>query len=541
MALQVLCLHGRRQTGNIFEKRLDTNLRRLRTQSRLTLEYTFLDAPFLEPNANEGQLTWWRDSSDTNTYPEDLQTSLNLLSKTLATQGFHFIFSFSQGCALLAEAAAAGILDEHSSLQCIVFAGGLLPSQFTLPELPMLTNIQTLHFAGTKDEAVTIATSQQLANIFVNAEFVIHQQGHSFPSRATESQRLIKFLETHYKDKSFVPSEELLEELEALQYIFSPEEYSIVNETTKRLSVKVSHDQRIIELMFGFTSGYPEELKSIHLTTGDLINCTKTTVRNVLKIAQTTILENPNEPQVFSIVQAVRDYLEEERIDEHENGGKGENEDEDDSKEDIEKNPILNQTNGMIDQELLSELTIDAAQILKTRLNDTKGIMKPRRRKSMYWGNFTIGLVGKPSAGKSTFFNAVKTIGTNAARVGNFPFTTIDPQIGRAAVRFTWPDVIQTVQTVQKKKNKEDVEEVGGEGETVDDVEDNRIFEMEVYVKDVAGLVRGAYQGRGHGNKFLDDLCSADCLIHVLDGSGDTDEEGVSKMGTGKKVFFLQE
>lgn len=53
----------------------------------------------------------------------------------------------------------------------------------------------------------------------------------------------------------------------------------------KRLSVKVSHDQRIIELMFGFTSGYPEELKSIHLTTGDLINCTKTTVRNVLKIA----------------------------------------------------------------------------------------------------------------------------------------------------------------------------------------------------------------------------------------------------------------
>ena len=64
---------------------------------------------------------------------------------------------------------------------------------------------------------------------------------------------------------------------------------------------------------------------------------------------------------------------------------------------------------------------------------------------------------------------------------------------------------------------------------------------MEVYVKDVAGLVRGAYQGRGHGNKFLDDLCSADCLIHVLDGSGDTDEEGVSKMGTGKKVFFLQE
>ena len=105
--------------------------------------------------------------------------------------------------------------------------------------------------------------------------------------------------------------------------------------------------------MFGFTSGYPEELKSIHLTTGDLINCTKTTVRNVLKIAQTTILENPSEPQVFSIVQAVRDYLEEERIDEHENGGKGEDEDEDDSKEDIEaKSTELSEASSALAQKM---------------------------------------------------------------------------------------------------------------------------------------------------------------------------------------------
>ena len=47
-------------------------------------------------------------------------------------------------------------------------------------------------------------------------------------------------------------------------------------------------------------------------------------------------------------------------------------------------------------------------------------------------------------------------------------------------------------------------------------------------VKDVAGLVPGAYQGRGRGNAFLNDLCDADVLIHVVDVSGATDKQGVA-------------
>jgi ribosome-binding ATPase YchF (GTP1/OBG family) len=46
-------------------------------------------------------------------------------------------------------------------------------------------------------------------------------------------------------------------------------------------------------------------------------------------------------------------------------------------------------------------------------------------------------------------------------------------------------------------------------------------------VKDVAGLVPGAYQGRGRGNAFLNDLCDADVLVHVVDVSGATDKQGV--------------
>ena len=49
---------------------------------------------------------------------------------------------------------------------------------------------------------------------------------------------------------------------------------------------------------------------------------------------------------------------------------------------------------------------------------------------------------------------------------------------------------------------------------------------LPVIVKDVAGLVPGAYKGRGKGNRFLNDLCDADVLIHVVDATGRSDKDG---------------
>jgi len=51
--------------------------------------------------------------------------------------------------------------------------------------------------------------------------------------------------------------------------------------------------------------------------------------------------------------------------------------------------------------------------------------------------------------------------------------------------------------------------------------------QVPVVIKDVAGLVPGAYQGRGKGNAFLNDLCDADVFVHVIDASGMSDENGV--------------
>ncbi|CCK71128.1 uncharacterized protein KNAG_0G00720 [Huiozyma naganishii CBS 8797] len=124
-----------------------------------------------------------------------------------------------------------------------------------------------------------------------------------------------------------------------------------------------------------------------------------------------------------------------------------------------------------------------------------------------------IGIVGKPSSGKSTLLNSLTD--ANAA-VGAFPFCTIDPnratgylQLPCACSRFGLES--------QCKPNYGWC--VSGKRH------------VPVMLLDVAGLVPGAHSGRGLGNKFLDDLRHADALIHVVDVSGTTDSEGKNTRG----------
>jgi len=117
-----------------------------------------------------------------------------------------------------------------------------------------------------------------------------------------------------------------------------------------------------------------------------------------------------------------------------------------------------------------------------------------------------IGLVGKPSCGKSTFFKACTLADV---LIANYPFATIKPNHGIAHVRIECID-----KELKVKCNPRTGYCINGE----------RFVPFELM--DVAGLVEGASEGKGLGNEFLNDLASADALIHIVDISGETDAEG---------------
>jgi len=123
-----------------------------------------------------------------------------------------------------------------------------------------------------------------------------------------------------------------------------------------------------------------------------------------------------------------------------------------------------------------------------------------------------VGVVGKPNTGKSTFFSATTLA---PAKIASHPFTTIKPNRGIGYVR---------TPCVCKEFNIQD--------NPVNSLCLDGIRLIPVELIDCAGLVPGAWQGRGLGNQFLDEIRKADALIHIIDASGGTDSEGrVCKSG----------
>ncbi len=117
-----------------------------------------------------------------------------------------------------------------------------------------------------------------------------------------------------------------------------------------------------------------------------------------------------------------------------------------------------------------------------------------------------IGIIGKTNSGKSTFFKACTLLDVEIA---NRPFVTIDLNHGVGFVK---------VECAEREFN------VKCDAQNGFCIEGNRFIPVELY--DVAGLIPGAYKGYGLGLKFLNDLSSADALIHVVDISGSTNEKG---------------
>lgn len=134
-----------------------------------------------------------------------------------------------------------------------------------------------------------------------------------------------------------------------------------------------------------------------------------------------------------------------------------------------------------------------------------------------------IGLVGKPSVGKSTFFKAATLA---EVEIASYPFTTIKPNHGVGYVR---------VDCIDKEFNTQCMPNHGF------CINHQRFVPIDLL--DVAGLVPGASEGKGLGNQFLDDLREADVFIHIVDASGTTDEEGkeTESYDVSKDILFLDD
>jgi len=117
-----------------------------------------------------------------------------------------------------------------------------------------------------------------------------------------------------------------------------------------------------------------------------------------------------------------------------------------------------------------------------------------------------LGLIGKPSVGKSTFFKAATLA---EVEIASYPFTTIKANHGIGYIK---------VDCIDKEFNTQCNPNHGF-------CLNHKRF-VPVELMDVAGLVPGASEGKGLGNQFLDDLRQADIFIHIVDVSGTTDQEG---------------
>ena len=114
---------------------------------------------------------------------------------------------------------------------------------------------------------------------------------------------------------------------------------------------------------------------------------------------------------------------------------------------------------------------------------------------------FKCGIVGLPNVGKSTLFNALTE--TQAAQAANYPFCTIEPNVGNVGVPDARLDQLAAIAGSQK------------------------IIPTQLAFVDIAGLVRGASKGEGLGNQFLGNIREVDAVVHVLRCFEDTDIQHV--------------
>ncbi|CAE8705302.1 unnamed protein product, partial [Polarella glacialis] len=539
------------QTAATFERKVA----RLAAKAASFAELVFADGPVelpLEHGERVNTRGWWHDRGLRN----DDEAVSEVLRRAWSEHGpFDGLLGFSEGasaalfyCHLVAAhanstpaASADGSAGpDFSGLSFAVMAGAPAPAGSALAS-PVF-ELPSLHFASAADTVVSLSDSKKCALAFRAAEFCQHDGGHCPPQRAEDVRHLVNFLEAQ-RDK-ILPASSVSEfgmavageetedpricpdqrdELEALGAMLAPEElYRAAPAWPVRLAVRLRRGEGVsAALRFTLRPAYPQAAPCFcELESDDLaLQAHERELLDAMEVAR----EPLGFPSVMAMVQAAQQW-----IDEHEadlaaraagRGDKAAPEDGEDGEEEAEAWWLREEAE--VEDALVAEAEAKAAELMPDGA-DKRGQWARQCGAGGYgkpW-EFVVGLVGKPSAGKSTLFNAATRPESSdrEATMAPHPFTTIDPNVGAGWFAAPCPSAQLGCQdSCQPEHGRAH----GG----------RRRFPL--LVKDVAGLVPGAYLGRGRGNAFLNDLCDADSLVHVVDASGRSDREGVDHGSAG--------
>ena len=623
-ACRILCLHGGRQTAQIFSDRIS---RLVAKASRENVEFKFIDAPFADQRDADGLLKEW--------YGEDggaqLSTSLSLIEATIVSDGpFDGLLGFSQGA--LAVAACAIRPHRFPSLKfCILASAPSTPAPQSWDStdgaaccMP-IEGLPTLHMVSTDDRAVPPAASLSLiGTCFCEglAECYYHPKGHALPSRADDIAAVVAFIAKYRagmperadslpdlspKDATgggvapaivltgtecVAQREAWAEELSALEAIYGLDDLmnhedggedavAVAEATTGcprvHFSVRLDGGGGVDEaelppgelrLEFEFCDGYPlhQRLPAISLAHNMLTHQLPAAGANAVAAAALAAAEEAitaGETAVcFLAVGAANAALADGAWRGAGDTAAASAAADDDEGEDGDAAPpsLLEEHEEAVRAAIVQRMAAEAQEVVAalspaallggggsgdgaTASPQADGLAQQSLRG--IW-TYRVGLVGKPSAGKSSLFNALTRAGfthtaheragcdtgvgggssgggsggstgmgggaTTPAKVGAMPFTTIDPNVGMGV--YAAPPDAEPTPLVRRRT-------ATSHGRA----EDGRRL-LPVTLIDVAGLVPGAYAGRGKGNQFLADLCTADALLHVVDASCLTDAGG---------------
>ena len=559
------------------------------------------------------QRTWWHRKGNTYHGLEESITKIEQLWND--NGGFVGILGFSQGSRL---AHIISILhtvtngDAFQGLRSVVHVSGYngpIPPNFKAYlqdnwsqynnnfhfDESIIISLPSLHVMGSTDKLVPIDESKELSGIYNKPSIHIHPGGHHVPVKARDIEQYLMFWRTLESideqvetSKTLSPDEEhaqaQIDEVYALSQIFptfqllsetecidpdsaDPDDYS---EESRKYTHPISYtillqpedgeiEQQFwppkkVSLQVKYPPDYPDCSPIISLQ-HEMNYFEFSSSQSELLMKKLTLTMNDEEgmPCVMSLVYAAREFFEE--------GGlakglaalpseeKSVSEDEviENEKQESSLTSSLPPASDARIEKCRQEGWLISCQMMENRSNNSG--------KGGSWKQFTIGLVGKPSAGKSTLFNAATAFARQrsgmpstkhnggededgiilgGAAMAPHPFTTIDPNIGFCFV--------PTVDGSCPEDDKEGCKFLSKKGIPLGSchgrADGKRL--IPVVLKDVAGLVPGAYEGRGKGNKFLDDLTDADVLIHVLDASGKADSEGNKVLDTINPINDLE-